>query len=343
MQGRQKKVVREKDRSIKDWQEVFRELYSQADSTRTPEQMWIAVMAHTSSIGESIRKFAFENLLDSAAHTFCWLCSFVNKCNKLENDVFSITDSLCGIVSLMYPKVCGHCQHNPCNCDPVSIEGKKDKSALYQDLLRRRRNVLASFEGYSIKDALEDFDDIYRGRIHIQTLENIGFHFLEEVGEAAVRVRQLSQLRKVTNDVNTGIDLAFLRELSTVEGIVKNYLKHEESLKHIDYASRDPKMLKARLVGAKMGLVAEIADSFSWFCSILKKLDSISKSIHKNPEKHEHIIRPLEQVLNETYFNSNGNARCPSCNSNPCNCAFYNLVIENRLTPMTSEKERKVV
>jgi len=336
------KVVRN-HKSINEWQKVFLELYSQADSNRTPEQMWIAVMAHTSSIGESIRKFAFENLLDSAAHTFCWLYSFVNKCNKLENDVFSITDSLCGIVSLMYPKVCGHCQENPCNCDPVSIEKKKDKSALYQDLLRRRKRALASFEGYSIKDGLEDFDDIYRGRIHIQTLENIGFHFLEEVGEAAVRVRQLSQLRKVTDDVNTGIDLTFLRELSTVEGIVKNYTKHEESLKHIDYSSRDPNMLKARLVGAKMGLVAEIADSFSWFCSILNKLDSISKSIHNNPERREPIIKPLEQVLNEVYFDSKGNAKCPSCKNNPCKCVFYNLAIENRLTTVTSKEEKKVV
>jgi len=333
----------QKSRSIKKWMEVFSELYSEADSKRTPEQMWIAVMAHASSIGESIRRVAFERLLGSAAHTFCWLCSFVNKCNTLENDVFSITESLCGIVSLKYPGVCGYCKETPCKCDPVAIEKIENKSTLYKDLLERRSLILSSFEDYCIDDCTQVFHNIYSGRIHIQTFESIGFHFLEEVGEAAVRVRQLSQLKKVTDDVTTGIDLAFLRELSTVEGIVKNYPKHEKSLKHINYDSRDPNMLKARLVGAKMGLVVEIADSFSWFCSILNKMDSISKSIHENPEKHQPIIRPLEQVLNEKYFDSNGNARCPSCNSNPCNCAFYNLVIEDKLTPLTSRKKRKVV
>lgn len=228
------------------------------------------------------------------------------------------------IVGIKYPHVCGHCQENPCKCDPLSMERKKDKSALYEALLRRRERAVDSFENFSIKDAMEEFDDIYSGRIHIQTLDNIGFHFLEEIGEAAVRVRQLSQLRRITDDESTGIDSAFLRELLTVEGIVENYTKHKKPLKPIDYASRDPSILKARLVDAKMGLVIEIGDSFSWFCAILNKLGSISKSIRNNSKEREPIIKPLEQVLNEVYFDSDGNARCPSCNSNPCKCVFYN-------------------
>jgi hypothetical protein len=314
-----------KSRSITEWMEVFRELYSEADSKRTPEQMWIAVMAHTSSIGESIRRVAFESLLDSAAHTFCWLCSFVNRCKTLQDDIFSINETLCGIVSLKYPGVCGHCWHRPCDCDPVKMDKGVDKSAVYNTLFGFRETALTSFEGYSIDNCKKVFYDIYGGLTHIQTLENIGFHFLEEVGEAAVCVRQLSQLRKITDDRSTEIDSAFLRELSTVKGIVENYAKYKEPLKHIDYTSRKPSMLKARGVGAKMGLVIEIGDSFSWFCAILNKLDSISKSIYDNPEKHEDIIKPLEQVLNEVYFDSGGNARCPSCKSNPCNCVFYNL------------------
>jgi hypothetical protein len=340
---REAKMKEQKSRSIKKWMEVFKELYSEVDSKRTPEQMWIAVMAHTSSIGESIRRVAFESLLDSAAHTFCWLCSFVNKCNTLQDDIFSINETLCGIVSLKYPGVCGHCRHRPCDCDPVRMDKGVDKATAYSALFGIRETALKSFEGYSIDNCKKVFYDIYGGLTHIQTLENIGFHFLEEVGEAAVCVRQLSQLRKITADRSTEIDLAFLRELSTVKGIVENYAKHKEPLKHIDYTSREPSMLKARVVGAKMGLVIEIGDSFSWFCAILNKLDFISKSIYNNPEEHEDIIRPLEQVLNKVYFVSAGNARCPSCNSNPCNCAFYNLTIENRLTPLTSREERKVV
>jgi hypothetical protein len=316
--------VEESHKSITDWMRIFKELYSIADSKRTPEQMWIAVMAHTSSIGESIRKVAFESLLKSAAHTFCWLCSFVNKCNALQDDIFSITDSLCGIVSLKYPGVCGHCTERPCKCDPVKMDKLADKSAMYNELFRLRKSVLASFEGYSIDQSKEVFYEVYGGRLHIQTLENVGFHFLEEIGEAAVCVRQLSQLRKITGDVSTGIDSVFLKRLTTVEGIVRNYAKYGKKTKDIDYASEEPDMLRTRIVNAKMDLVSEIGDSFSWFCAILNKLDSISKSIWDHPENHD-ILKPLEQVLNEEYFDPTGKARCPSCKSNPCRCVFYNL------------------
>jgi hypothetical protein len=321
-----KNEVEESHTKIKDWQKVFYELYSQADSNRTPEQMWIAVTAHTSSIGENIRKVAFEKLLNSAAHTFCWLCSFVNKCNGLKkDDIFSISESLCGIVSLKYPNKCGHCGQLPCNCDPEKMEGEEDKLARYRELLDCRNRDLKSYEEYSIEDYRKMFFGIYRGRLHIQTLENIGFHFLEEIGEAAVSVRQLSQLRKIADDDRTGIDSAFLKGLTTADGIVQNHTKYHKDPKKIKYASKKPEMLKARVVNAKMDLVAEIADSFSWFCAILNKLDRISKSIYDKPEEHD-TLKPLEKVLNDVYIDpATGKARCPSCQKNPCKCAFYNI------------------
>lgn len=322
----------ESPKTIKQWADVFSELYAEADCKRTPEQMWIAVMAHTSQIGESIRRFAFEKLINSAAHTFCWLCSFVNKCNALQNDdIFSISESLCGIVSLKYPDVCGLCEQRACICNPIKMDKEENKSATYTRLLDLREGILTSFEGYSIERSRKMFHEIYGGRTHLQTLENIGFHFLEEIGEAAVCVRQLSQLRKIADDKNTGIDLAFLRQLSTVKGVVENYARYsKKKSEKIDYASREPEMLRARVVDAKMGLFVEIADSFSWFCAILNKLDSISKSVYDHPEEHEDIVRPLEQVLNREYLDSNGKAICPSCFSNPCKCAFYNLTPGNK-------------
>lgn len=310
--------------SVNDWMRVFQELYSKADSKRTPEQMWIAVMAHTSTIGESIRKVAFESLLKSAAHTFCWLCSFVNKCRALpDDDVFSIRESLPGIVSLKYPSVCGHCKGKPCRCDPVNIEGKADKSAVYTDLLEIRDRELKSQEDYSIEGYKKMFYEIYGARGHIQTLESIGFHFLEEIGEAAVCVRKLSQLRRIAQNGSTKIDTALIKQLSRVDGIVENYAKYKPT-EQINYAVKDPNMLKARLVDAKMGLVVEIGDSFSWFCALLNKSDSILESIWDNPKEHE-AMKSVEQVLKDEYIDTTGKAKCPSCKSSPCRCVFYNL------------------
>ena len=314
-----------KYRSITEWMEVFKELYSEVDSKRTPVQMWTAVMAHTSSIGESIRKVAFKDLMKSAAHTFCWLCSFVNMCNALpEDDIFSLKESLCGIVSLKYPNRCGHCNTSPCSCDPVIMERKPDKSATFTKLLDRRNRDLECFEGYSIKKYREMFHEIYGGRGHIHTLESIGFHFLEEIGEAAVNIRKLSQLRNVTDDDESGIDDAFLKQLLTVEKIVEYYNEYyDDYFKEkdvIDYTSKEPDTIKARIVEAKMGLVSEIGDLFSWFCGVLNKVDSISNSIWDNPKEQ---YQTLEQVLKEEYIDPDGKPRCPKCKSNPCRCVFF--------------------
>ncbi len=309
-------MVREgSDRSIKEWMEIFSELYSEADSKRTPEQIWIAIMAHSSSIGESIRRFYFQELLYYAAHTFCWLCSFVNKCNEVKDDIFSCTESLCGMVSLKYPIKCGHCMRDYCKCPAKRMDAQRDKSVQYAELFRYRESILTSVETYSVAQWKEKFRDIYGDRVHIQTPESIGFHFLEEVGEGAVAVRMLSQLRRIVAEGIGGIDATFMSKLTTVGGIVKKYETYYKS-EPIDYTSRDPDILKWRIVDAKMRMVIEIADTFSWFCAIMNKLDDIL-------EASKFTLPSLEEKLNEEYFDEKGNAKCPTCQEKRCKCVFF--------------------
>ena len=178
------------------WTKIFSEIYAHADSSRTPEQVWIAVTAHASSMGEDIRTFSFDKLLFSASHAFCWLCSFLTKCSGLKNDVFAINESLPGVVSLKYPLACGHCIHNPCTCNPIEIDKKSDKAARYENLIAQRNLCLASFENYSIEQCLSMFNGIYAARTHIQTLESIGFHFLEEVGHCSAPIKSITKYRE---------------------------------------------------------------------------------------------------------------------------------------------------
>ncbi len=253
--------------TVKEWQSIFAELYLETDKNRRPEQIWIAIMAHASQMGESIRTFKFFELIKSAAHTFCWLCSFINRCNTEDDPVFALDESLSGIVSLKYPLICGHCKGNECKCDPISMDKAKDKAARYTELFEKRKGILTSVEDYTIEQWRKTFRDIFGGRMHILTLETIGFHFLEEAGEAAVGVRKLSQLRKILDAGVDGIDNDFLRKLSKVSSAVEYYKIHKGTGQN--YISKDPGDLKSRLVEAKMDLIVEIGDTFSWFCSVV--------------------------------------------------------------------------
>jgi hypothetical protein len=312
-------------RTTTEWAKIFSDIYSEADKERTPEQIWIAIMAHASVIGESIRTFSVEKLSKSAAHTFCWLCSFINKCNELKGDIFSLEEPLYGVVTLKYPSKCGHCEADPCTCPAKKLDDEDNKSAKYSTLLEFRRPNLPSYSSWSIVNFLDTFRHIYEGRVHIQTLETIGFHFLEEVGEAAVAVRNLSQLRSLQEKNIEGLDPNLFDGLTTVEKVVNNYQEFVKDPKRIILTHKDPEMLKMRVIEAKMALIVEIGDTFSWFCGILNKMLAIEKSIWVKPDDHPDFkFQDLETALKIEYINEKGEPKCPTCGVSPCSCAFYN-------------------
>lgn len=298
------------NRTILDWIKIFGEIYSVPDSKRTPEVLWIGTMAHCSAIGEAIRRINFNDLLKSATHAFCWMCSYVKKCNDIKGSVFSLEDCLSGIVALKYPNLCGHCFESPCHCVPAKMDAKSDKPAIYEKLLEHRKKV--GYEKLGISQWQATFNEIYGNHIHMLTLESIGFHFLEEVGEAALSVRMLDQLKSTSSRI---VDKKFLKEVSTIEGIINKNSEHYEKVS-IDYSSKQAEKIRARIVDAKIHMVIEIADTFSWFCSILNKVKSIS-------DVNGMKLPSFEERLKEEYIKADGSLKCPTCNNSRCSCVFF--------------------
>jgi hypothetical protein len=313
-------------RSIRDWCVGFEELYGEADKKRRPEELWIATMAHCSAMGEGIRRVAYDELINSAAHAFCWMCSFVNKCNTTDDLVFCISDSLCEMVYLKYPQRCGYCVFNECRCNPYKMDKQKDKVAKYEELHKFLKNDRPI--QYDLKRWKEIFRELYGGRIYMMTLESLGFHFLEEVGEQTKAVRELVQLRDVLKARIPGVDKPFLQKISSIDGLLEEYSKclkdpklkkvPDKSKPDIDISSRDAVHIKARIVSAKMDSIIELADTFSWFCAILIKLDWIAKGLALD-EVHFNIEKKLQDI----YGSSDVPLKCPMCGKQKCNCIFF--------------------
>ena len=335
-------------KTIVEWADQFGILYSEPDKGRTPEEIWLGAMKHCTDMGENIRRVAYDDLMKSAAHAFCWLLSFVTKCKSSDvakKDVlFHIDHSFNEIVFLKYPHKCGHCIKAPCQCNVKDIDEKKNKAAKYGELYRRCKKE--NLTKYDIGKWLDIFQDIYQPQISLQQLDDIGFHFLEEVGEAATTVCQLAQMRGVPNSNIRGLDEEFFSKLGTIEGIVSEYVNFrsvdDDGKPKFDYALNKPNDIKGRLICAKMGLIIEIADTFSWFCSVLIKIrDIIGKSLRDEwvsktrgslEEKtriKEAIVKiksrfDLEERLYEVYTClPSTNPNCPSCNKPKCRCVFY--------------------
>lgn len=310
-------------RLIKDWINEFAKLYAQSDRGRSPEEFWIATMAHCSGIGEAIRRVNYHGLMKAAAHAFCWMCCYVHYCSTKEEDLlFFCQHSLCDIVFFKFPDVCGHCRENPCKCDPFKMDRKKDKASNYKELLQKWREKRKP-EGYKIDEWLNIFKDIFGGRNHLQTLESIGFHFLEEVGEEAKAVRQLIQLRGIIEQSDS-MHNNTLKNISTIEGLVEEYSNcplDDQGKPIINMASTNLKDIKTRIIKAKMDFIIELADTFSWFCAILIKISRIIENMNVT----EPGIYDLDEFLQREYKATSEGLTCPTCKNIPCKCQFFSL------------------
>ena len=302
---------------LDDWLEVFDELYSPPDRDTSPELLWIAATAHCSQMGEAIRRHHFGNLMESATHAFCWMCSFLLGCRR-NDGVFHISDGLSDIVALKYPGVCGHCKTAPCQCNPVTVDAKKDKAAEYLDLLALKEKHV-DWHTWSISKWLNEFRSIYGGQCHILSLETIGFHFLEEAGEELSAIRSLRQLRSLPEKhQEIGEKLA---GTSTVAELVAEYDHVHEGIQAAENDSDDMDVLWARTVKGKMDMVIELADTFSWFCTLLNKVQAISVNCDESNCRYRSETE-FETLLRNEYV-PDGEPRCPTCGSSPCVCVFY--------------------
>jgi hypothetical protein len=327
-----------KSRKITEWTMGFKKLYAVPDKYRKPEEFWNATMAHISSIGEAIRKTDYRELLLSAAHTFCWMCCYVAKCKECKDDdvIFSCDNNLSEIVGFKYPKICGHCTGNRCSCYPEEMDEDEGKSGKYEKCFKEWKQLKCIFANFALDDWLRVFWDIYSGQIHALPMESIGFHLLEEAGEEAKAVRQLVQFRGVERAGIQGIDSTFLKKISTIEGVFEEYkasiafLKEQyktnsekEAKKKIDCTSFEPKVIKARIVLGKMDFFVELADTFSWFCSVLGKLLRVieKEKLDKKNAKDFHI----EEVLKKEYQSKSMKVPlvCYACRQPSCQCLFY--------------------
>jgi hypothetical protein len=279
-------------------------------------------MAHCSSIGEAIRKSDFVELMGFAARAFSWMLSFSMKCSKTDDLLFRCENTFCEMVYLKFPDLCGHCTSNRCECNPIDIEAKKDKAGKYTKLYEKwTRDERTKGIQYKIDDWLEIFTGIYGGRIHLQTLETLGFHFLEEVGEEAFAVRKLIQLRGVLRNTSDIINEANLQKLVTIPSIASEYIRlgkgQPDGKPPFILNSKEEKDIYNRIVDAKMDLIVELADLFSFFCSILIKLGKVTI------ESNKVFPADLEQALIDTYGKPDSTLVCPVCGKDACECTFF--------------------
>jgi len=180
--------------------------------------------------------------------------------------------------------------------------------------------------------------EIYGAKTDLRPLDSIGFHLLEEGGEEAKAIRTLTQFRGVCDNSMSGVSEGFLRDICTLKTLVNFHRKlTEEVLKYSRCSTelemrkkklplssdKSPVVLKWKIVSAKLEMVAELCDTFSWFCTVLLKCGDIAEKLGlKDKEKAKWNI---EECIGEIYKSKGPDVplRCYACAKSRCECTNF--------------------
>jgi NTP pyrophosphatase (non-canonical NTP hydrolase) len=194
----------EMDKSVENfrfWSQIFENEYHSVDRNRSYSEMWLLTVEHAAKISEAIRERKYENACDNLAEVFCWICGFVTKCNleKKAGSLFRMNESLEEMIWLKYHRKCPLCKQNPCFCPVWKTQlnklAKEEKDMKYDIIEREGRRQIERQENIgSIDWMVEMFDELYRNSYTISNVEEVCFHFNEEIGEVAEIVRKLDRL-----------------------------------------------------------------------------------------------------------------------------------------------------
>ncbi len=187
---------------LQDWEDEFWFLYREWDIKRSPTEIWMRAVEDSSRVGRYIRENKLLDAFRASAHVFCWIASFVNRLRhnggetedeSLSSHFGSEFPSLGEILWEKFPHICSTCLNPICQC-PIQAE-KYDVSTVVKALEKHKKETFC--RPRTITDWDRMFSQIY-GRAHKHfTLEEIGFHWLEEIGETAKALRELLECKEV--------------------------------------------------------------------------------------------------------------------------------------------------
>lgn len=236
-----------------------------------------------------------------------------------------------------YPYACPTCGNCPCVCAAYRDIMEDRNNPRYDDFWAKnveqfvtkkntyRQNDTGPNEkvielcNSTIDDWVNMFYDIY-GSGHIDmSLESIGFHFLEEIGEVSDGILCLNELFKHKERIGVYRQSKMDLHQKILERAIEDpqYEKFKQ-----EYREKCPsggekiasEFAFRRLLEINISLTKEeLADVFSWMCAILNKIRAANK--YWNPEGQSLTI---SEALHQRYRTADGRVGCSYCSRAIC-------------------------
>lgn len=215
------------------------------DPERPVFDIYYHVILHASKLGEALRRELYDDAIHEIGRTAMWLFSLVNKLQTTKTGVdriFLVSKTLSEVIWSKYPNCCPACfgrrivlqskkeenltgwggKLTPCSCfgRPADVESRNQKLSTEEKMLIReelrkyaKRHKPSDATMLNLNRFQTMFAKIFEANIYLTSIENIGFHLLEEVGEIAEALCGIYTY-KSSKEVNS---LTRLRKLSELE------------------------------------------------------------------------------------------------------------------------------
>jgi len=288
----------EQPKTIDEFVDAFEKVYGNLDRKRSIEQIWLQIVEEAANVSEAVREVNYVNVFSHLANTLCWICGLVAKCRGEPNSIIYFSEDFSSIIWRKYPNICPLCQTYPCKCliskKEIDRRTAREKNQIYEHVTRRAQRTVND-RIRNLDRLVNMFEDIFGPNYFIIPLEEITFHFTEEVGEVAEQIRELY-----------AIDVAPIEEgirRCQKERIINEFLK-------------------------------ELADVFSWMCGILIKINYMIENVNSiliEYGRSEGIYPKI--TFSETlqkYYMDDGIIVCRTCKQSPCDIKKHKTLYQFR-------------
>ncbi|MBU1111152.1 MAG: MazG nucleotide pyrophosphohydrolase domain-containing protein [Nanoarchaeota archaeon] len=210
-----------KQRSLSDWTNVFNNLYGSGNQFSSAGEMWGNVVSAGSRLAKDLRlervnarkdeNSKLVGTLVNVPDIFAWMSAFSQRFGSLEEMTW-----------YRFPGVCRYClTEENCSCITDKMYMKEqipDREVRLQELRRERKNYPATLDAWQ-----EMFDRIYGNANRIQTLQQIGLHLIEEIGEVQEEInrRDESKIIRELPDVFAWINGVLIKTSEVIGEDVK--------------------------------------------------------------------------------------------------------------------------
>ncbi len=310
-----RKIEKRGKLSVDDYVDIVREVWGELHARRRVFDYALHVLDHASKLGEAIRRDHAAHILHELAESALWLFGFVAKLNDDKEGwegIFNINTSFSEMIWGKYPGLCPHCfkrlyifkegkvagksiskkilgKCTHCLTDYPRVETREELPEELKKSARIKLKEFADETADAIPETLlgmEDmFNQVYESNVAISSLEDIGFHLLEEAGELGRAVIDLYTEKPASG--------------KTMEE------RHLELCNEV-----------AEVFAWMCSLSAKVRADATTF-------DEYRRGLHLLGSDEERMAKDvgLEQILWAWYWDSGSKRfRCPYCHNPACEC-----------------------